>query len=89
VIHAWPNPFHVDKGLEDPLKVSCIPDGGEVDFYTLSGELVRKVAPIDQLVHWDGRNAQGAPCSSGIYYFVAQGQGKTLQLGKLLLLNNP
>jgi hypothetical protein len=77
----------VDKGLEDPLKVSCVPDSGEVDFYTLSGETVRKVAPIGQLAHWDGRNAQGAACSSGIYFFVAQDQGKTLQVGKLLLLN--
>lgn len=70
------------------MKVSCVPDGGQVCFYTLSGETVRKVAPIGQLAHWDGRNLRNVPCSSGIYYYlVLDPGGKAVHAGKLLLLN--
>src|SRR5581483_5172565 len=87
VVHAWPNPFPSDNGQNDPLNVSCVPDDGTVDFYTLSGELVRRVLPLSHIARWDGRNLRDVPCSSGIYSCVIVQNGHAVVAGKVMLLN--
>jgi hypothetical protein len=74
--------------VDGVLKISCLPDGTTVDFYTLSGERVRRVDSMAQWASWDGRNENGVPVSSGIYYYVVQQGKQVLQAGKLLVDND-
>jgi len=67
------------------LKISCVPDGAQVEFYTLSGERVRSAAPASNLCTWDGRNMNGVYVSTGIYFFAIQKGGEVIQVGKLLV----
>ncbi len=70
------------------MKISCLPNGATVDFYSVSGESVARVIAITQLTTWDGRNHNGAFVSSGIYYYVIQQGNQVLQEGKLLVVNS-
>ena len=67
------------------MKVSCVPAGGGVSIYTLSGEFVCLVAEAGGMVHWDGRNRYGVPVSPGAYYFVVQRGQSVLHKGKFLV----
>ena len=67
------------------LKVSCLPPGATVDFYTVSGELVRRITGNGGLALWDGHNRFGSPASGGIYFYVVLSDGNALQEGKILL----
>jgi len=67
------------------LKISCLPPGSNVDFYTVSGEFVRRITENGGLALWDGLNRFGSPAASGIYYFVVLSSGNALKEGKLLL----
>jgi hypothetical protein len=69
------------------LKVSCIPPGGKVSIYTVSGELVKQVPEIAGLAQWDGRNRFGVPVSSGIYFYTTQLGNQVVQAGRFLLTN--
>jgi hypothetical protein len=70
------------------LKVSCLPSGATVDFYTVSGEFVKRVNEHNGLALWDGLNRFGSPASSGIYFYVVLSGSKTLLEGKTLLARN-
>jgi hypothetical protein len=86
-IHVWPDPFNPARAVDGVLKISCLPDGTSVDFYTLSGERVKRVDSMEQWASWDGRNENGVLVSSGIYYYVIQQGKQVLQAGKLLVNN--
>jgi hypothetical protein len=86
-IHVWPNPFNPAKAVDGVLKISCLPDGTTVDFYTLSGERAERITAMAQPATWDGRNENGVPVSSGVYYYVIQQGKQVLQVGKLLVIN--
>jgi hypothetical protein len=86
-IHVWPNPFNPAKAVDEVLKISCLPDGATVDFYTLSGERAARITAIAQPATWDGRNENGVPVSSGIYYYVIRQGEQVLQEGKLIVVN--
>ena len=69
------------------LKVSCLPAGATVDFYTVSGEKVIRVEEQGGLATWNGRNLYGTQVSSGIYFYVILSGGSVLQEGKIIFLN--
>ena len=68
------------------LKIDCLPDGAVVDIYTLSGELSREVAPVNQMATWDGRNGKGVWVSTETYFYVVQLGGQVLKEGKILVV---
>ncbi len=87
-IEVWPDPFNPDHAVGGVLKVSCLPPGAYVDFYTVSGERVQRVQETNGLALWSGLNLYGSPVSSGIYYYVVISGGNTLLEGKILLSRN-
>jgi hypothetical protein len=76
------------------LKVDCVPSGGSVAFYTLSGEKVREVPPGPaspdraRIALWDGRNEQGRPVAPGIYYYAIREGDRVLGTGKILVIGD-
>lgn len=84
-IEVWPDPFNPSTAVGRVLKISCLPPGSNVDFYTVSGEFVRRITENGGLALWDGLNRFGSPAASGIYYFVVLSSGNALKEGKLLL----
>jgi hypothetical protein len=85
-IEVWPNPFDPPRAVGEVLKVSCLPPGATVDFYTVSGEKVCHVTEYDGLALWAGVNLYGSPCSDGIYYYLILSGGNVLKEGKILLV---
>ena len=75
----YPNPFNpetwIPYQLADPAEVT-------VSIYSADGKLVRRLAlgqrPAgvyqgkDRAAYWDGRNAQGEPVASGVYFYTLQ-----------------
>jgi len=84
-IHLWPDPFNPQTALWGLLKVDCLPLGGTVSIYTVSGELVASVHEYGGLATWNGQNQYGLPASAGIYYYAIQSGTQTVQTGKFLL----
>ncbi|HJT23613.1 MAG TPA: S8 family serine peptidase, partial [bacterium] len=88
-IHLWPNPFNPSRAVDGVLKISCLPEGANILFYTLSGEFVARVESQGALTTWKGHNQNNAPVSPGIYYYVIQQGPDVLQSGKILVLYTP
>ncbi len=86
-IHVWPVPFNPDTAVGGVLKVSCLPPGATVVFYTVSGEEVNRVEEKGGMATWDGLDRYGAPTASGLYFYVIQSGGNVLRQGKIILLN--
>ncbi len=85
---AFPNPFNSAVSL--PLTVPG--PGAEllVEVYNLLGQRVRqlyggRLEPGQQVLRWDGLDAQGAPAATGVYLFRAEGGGQ-VQVRRGLLL---
>lgn len=84
-INLWPDPYNPVFAYKGTLKVSCIPNGGKVSIYTVSGELVQQVQELEGLAQWDGKNRFGSFVSNGIYFYIVQSGDKVLQTGKFLV----
>jgi hypothetical protein len=84
-IHVWPDPFNPNYAFGGALKMSCLPVGVTVSFYTLSGELVNQVDEAGGMAQWNGTNRQGIFVSSGIYFYVIQNGDNVLAKGKFLV----
>jgi hypothetical protein len=59
-----------------------------MDFYTVSGELVRALTESGGEILWDGRNLYGNMVSTGTYFYVIKSGETVLLKGKLLVLMN-
>jgi hypothetical protein len=86
-IEIWPIPFNPKYAVNGKLKVSGLPPGSTVSFYTVSGELVNKSSEVAGWAYWDGTNPQGRLVSSGIYYYIVLNGKQVLLRGKLLFIN--
>jgi flagellar hook assembly protein FlgD len=95
VPQVWPDPFNPKFAVDNVLKIGCVEPGGKVTIYTLSGEKVWTTAqtafkyesPFTAV--WDGKNEQGVPVASGVYFYVIEAGGKVLQKGKFLVVSSP
>jgi sugar lactone lactonase YvrE len=83
--HVWPDPFDPHTAVGGVLKVGCVPYGGTVCFFTLSGERVRNIPEAGGMALWDGRNQYGILVSPGVYFYAVQQGEKTVQSGKLIV----
>lgn len=95
-MNIWPDPFNPDRAVGKVLKISCLPPGASVAFYTLSGEWVRTVSDTadvygsERVALWDGKNFNGVPVSPGLYFYVIVGSGADVLLrGKILVVKSP
>ena len=84
-IHVWPDPFNPNYAVNGTLKVSCLPSGTTVSFFTLAGELVNQLPEVGGMIQWNGKNQQGVPVSPGIYYYVIKNGQNPLGKGKFLV----
>jgi hypothetical protein len=74
-----------DNGID----FNNLPQQGEIDIYTIKGELVRKIIFNDLIgtgtQTWDGKNDQGTDVASAVYvWMVKNDAGK--KTGKLIVI---
>lgn len=77
LLSNYPNPFNPETWI--PYKLSK-PAEVTVSIYAADGRLIRKLALGHQpagvyqskgrAAYWDGRNAQGEPVASGVYFYT-------------------
>lgn len=88
---AYPNPFYPSKQevirIENIDTQSMPEDAGTCSIYDLEGLLVREL-PLNnfQQYEWDGENASGKLCSSGIYFYLITGADGDVKSGKVILV---
>ena len=73
----YPNPFNPETWIPYQL---AIPSDVSISIYASDGKLIRKLdlghQPIGKYhhrsnaAHWDGKNAQGEPIASGVYFYT-------------------
>ena len=73
----YPNPFNPETWIPYQL---AIPSDVSISIYASDGKLIRKLdlghQPIGKYhhrsnaAHWDGKNAQGEPVASGVYFYT-------------------
>ena len=82
-LKAWPLPFASEVNL-----VAASDKSGEVELtiYNLRGQELRKLNGMaNASLNWDGRDALGKPCASGIYFVKAR-QGRQTCTERILKL---
>jgi hypothetical protein len=83
----YPNPFTSNTTVTFELKE---PKDMSLAVYNIKGQLVNTLINSPQAsgshsVNWDGRDKNGVPCSSGVYYLRMQ-SGTQTQVRKVLIL---
>ncbi len=84
-LHIWPNPFIPDLAVGGVLKVSLLPRGAIVQFFTLSGEKIREFGEKNRRVEWDGTNEQGTRVATGTYYCIVRSGSTKLLTAKIIV----
>ena len=91
---SYPNPFNGSTVIEFSVGIDAPIVAGEADLVlevrTILGGLVRRLvqqpaAPGFYSVRWDGRDEEGRPAASGVYYYYLR-VGPLVQTRQLLLL---
>ena len=84
--HVYPNPCNSGKGCEK-LMFTELTQEAEIDIYTVSGELVRKIAKRDtgNKHEWDLRNDYGKKVSSGLYLYYIKADN-SVKKGKFVII---
>lgn len=67
---AYPNPFKLGQNASIAVDVKS-GETGVVSIYNLAGQLIRtyNVQPGSHVLNWNGRDAKGNACASGIYLY--------------------
>jgi len=90
-VRVYPNPFHPEQDLEvriENLDSLTMPAGDATcKIFDISGELILTLAKNDyEQFSWDGNNAVGKKCGSGVYfYLISAAEGQTAR-GKIVLI---
>ena len=84
---AYPNPFSISTTISFTGKIQ--PNNlSEIKIYNIKGQLIRELKiqnlklKINEVV-WDGKDNQGMPVATGIYFYTIQA-GETKANGKML-----
>ena len=90
-IRIYPNPFYPERG--DVLKIEnlaaiTMPKGNtKCKIYNADGDLIITLKKDNfQQFHWNGLNAAGKKCSSGIYFYVIGTENGQIARGKFALI---
>lgn len=93
-VRAYPNPFKPDLGqqitLENSSSSGTFPQGNNIcRIYDLSGDLVTELKQnLFYSFTWNGLNANGKKCSTGVYFYViTTADGKTAR-GNIALIRD-
>jgi len=73
----YPNPYKPSTAIPAKFKLKT-PGGGEVNIYTISGRLIKKLPalPVADMISWDGTNEAAERVKPGIYiYTITQTSG--------------
>ena len=86
---VFPNPF-VTAGRQS-LTFAGLPLGSRLRIYNVAGDLVAAVQadPGRGTVSWQGINEAGFLVASGIYYYVAEGEGGDRVDGRFAVVGGP
>ena len=95
LLSAYPNPFTAFTNLKVILP-SKLDDSmprvttASIDIYNIKGQKVKSISldpnkTIEQYTYWDGRDAGGKKCSSGIYFLNLSVDGKRCLSKKVTL----
>lgn len=79
---AYPNPFFPGKG-QGGIAIVDVPANASLSIYAVTGTLVRALhADSFGTAQWDGKNEEGRPVASGVYFAFIQGaeENKTLKI---------
>ena len=92
LFHNYPNPFNPETWIPYQLEQ---PAGVKIAIYDANGQLVRMLNLGHQsagyyigrrrAAHWDGKNTDGEPVASGVYFYQLQADN-LLFLGKMVIL---
>jgi len=91
-VRVYPNPFRPDLGeqvtLENTNASNTFPSGKNVcKIYDLSGDLVIELKQnLFYSFNWNGLNANGKKCGSGVYYYVISTAKGDTRRGKIALI---
>lgn len=92
-LKAFPNPFR--PSVQPYLQIVNMPADNmpagkaECRIYDSSGALVIKLEENTLCrFQWDGKNAAGKQCGSGIYFFVVADDAGNIKKGKLAIIND-
>ena len=69
--------------------LEVVPDGASLKIFTVSGELVADIQPVNGRAEWGGRNKQGQRVAPGTYLYLIQKGKETLKAGKIILVRGP
>ncbi|OGS28022.1 MAG: hypothetical protein A2297_02910 [Elusimicrobia bacterium RIFOXYB2_FULL_48_7] len=83
-VHAYPNP--AKPSITNPMKFRIAGAASlEVNIYTVSGRLIRKLSSATGEILWDGKNTDGQKVGRGIYiYKIISNNGDSVT-GKIAL----
>ena len=82
--HIWPNPYDPSVAVRGTLKAGYLPDG-VLTIFTVSGESVAKLTPVNGWFEWNGKTDKGRDAATGIYYYVARKNEEDVEKGVLLI----
>ena len=89
-IHVYPNPYRITSGNQVKFQLNEL-NGAEVNIYTTSGRLVKKLiaeegtAAADKFVAWDGKNESGEKVKVGLYVYSIKTRNGDKNTGKLII----
>jgi len=84
---AFPNPFIGKTASSGTLKFANVPPNSLIVIYTLSGEFVVNLRQPTVKYEWDMKNADNAPVSPGVYYYIVRNMhSRQTQMGKLFIM---
>ncbi|MGD9897847.1 MAG: two-component regulator propeller domain-containing protein [Calditrichaceae bacterium] len=89
-MNAGPNPFVID-GSNRNFVITELKYSSTVNIYNLNGVLVRELTSQNNQVFgsrasWDGRDENGDPVASGIYFYLAYHEDGTSASGKIAVI---
>jgi len=98
-VSVYPNPFNPSTTISFSLNSEST-ENTEIEIYNIKGQQIKKFSVISteadngevqrshtitQSVIWDGKNSQGLPSSSGIYFYKVS-SGSLYTSGKMILM---
>jgi hypothetical protein len=88
-LFVYPNPLLVEDKNEI-LTIDGLIKDSEIKILSISGKLISEFSsPGGRVAHWDGKDLEGKPVSSGIYIIVAYDKdGSNVATSKVAVLRN-
>ncbi|MCP4228707.1 MAG: T9SS type A sorting domain-containing protein, partial [bacterium] len=82
-VYAYPNPIRPNT---DFITFANVPDGSEIDIYTITGDKVATVYERNLEARWFLRNDGGEEVASGVYLYYLD-SGTDTKIGKIAVIH--